>query len=206
VAHEIRNPLNAISMIAQRLKLEFSPRTDMEEYEQLTGTVVAETRRINDIVQQFLQFARPADLQKQPSQIGDILRLVAALLTPTAQQKKISLSIDCQAVKEIELDRDKIQQALLNLAQNSLDACSAGDRVQMTCKMVGEKIQVVIRDNGPGINEQDLPKIFHLYYTTREKGTGIGLSIVQQIINQHNGTITVESTPGHGAGFTIELG
>jgi len=205
VAHEIRNPLNAISMIAQRLKLEFTPQSDKAEYRHLTDTVVHESRRINDIVRQFLQFAKPAPLNKQPAEIGEIMQKVAALIQPAADEKKIKVTVDGQAVKAVEMDEDKIQQALLNLAQNSVDACSQGNEIRLAWRMVEQKIAITISDDGPGISEQDLPKIFHLYYTTRERGTGIGLSIVQQIINQHNGMITVESSPGKGATFTIEL-
>ena len=205
VAHEVRNPLNAISMIAQRLRLEFSPQADETEYQHLTATVVSEAKRINNIVQQFLSFARPAPLHKQPTDLASLLQQVATLIGPAAAEKGISVSIDCQVINEVEIDRDKMQQALFNLVQNSVDACSSGDEIHLTCRMVDEKIQLAVADNGPGINEQDLPKIFHLYYTTREKGTGIGLSIVQQIINQHNGMISVESRPGQGAAFTIEL-
>ncbi len=205
VAHEIRNPLNAISMIAQRLKLEFTPQTDSLEYHRLTETVIQETGRINEIVRQFLQFARPAPLHRRPVKPAEILGQVAALMTPPAQQKNISISVDCQPTPEIELDRDKLQQALLNLVQNSIQACNPGDTIQLGCGLKDEKIYITVQDTGPGISEQDLPKIFHLYYTTRENGTGIGLSIVQQIVNQHNGSITVDSAPGKGALFTIEL-
>jgi two-component system, NtrC family, sensor histidine kinase HydH len=206
VAHEIRNPLNAISMIAQRLKLEFTPPADAPEYSHLTETVIHEAGRINEIIRQFLQFARPAPLHKQPVQPAEILRHVATLLTPAARQKNIALAVECRTTAEIELDRDKLQQALLNLVQNSIEACSSGDRIHLGCRMTNEKLSITVQDSGPGISEQDLPKIFHLYYTTRESGTGIGLSIVQQIVNQHNGVITVDSSPGKGALFTIELG
>lgn len=206
VAHEIRNPLNAVSMIAQRLGLEFSPKEDAEEYYRLTRTVVSESRRINDIIQQFLTFAKPAPLNRGSCRVEEILDHVAGLIRPTAEGKGIKVTVHAQAVREFKIDRDKISQALLNLAQNSVDACSSGDEVQLACRPLGEKVQLIVRDNGPGIQQADLGKIFHLYYTTREKGTGIGLSIVQQIVNQHDGLITASSSPGQGATFTIELG
>jgi len=206
VAHEIRNPLNAVSMIAQRLGLEFSPKEDAEEYHRLTQTVVSESRRINDIIQQFLTFAKPAPLNRDRCRVEEILHHVAGLIRPTAEAKGIHVTVHAQPVREIEIDRDKMAQALLNLAQNSVDACSSGDEIQLACRPMGDKVHLIVRDNGPGIQQGDLGKIFHLYYTTREKGTGIGLSIVQQIVNQHDGLITVNSSPGQGATFTIELG
>ncbi len=206
VAHEIRNPLNAVSMIAQRLGLEFSPQEDAEEYHRLTQTVVSESRRINDIIQQFLTFAKPAPLNRDRCRVEELLHHIAGVIKPAAEAKGIKVTVHAHPVREIEIDRDKMEQALLNLAQNSVDACASGDEVQLACAPLGEKVQLIVRDNGPGIQQADLGKIFHLYYTTREKGTGIGLSIVQQIVNQHDGLIMVSSTPGQGATFTIELG
>jgi two-component system, NtrC family, sensor histidine kinase HydH len=206
VAHEIRNPLNAISMIGQRLRLEFQPGTEREEYEQLTKTLVSESRRINDIVQQFLQFSRPAPLNKQLVRLDGLVHNWGTLLTPVCSAKGVQLDVACSETVNIAVDADKLQQAIWNLVQNSLDACRAGDRIAITAETVQDKIRIIVKDSGHGISEQDLPKIFHLYFTTREKGTGLGLAIVQQIIAQHDGVITVDSQPGQGTTFTIELG
>jgi two-component system, NtrC family, sensor histidine kinase HydH len=206
VAHEIRNPLNAISMIGQRLRIEFQPAMEQEEYEMLTKTLVSESRRINDIVQQFLQFSRPAPLNKQSARLDALLQNWGTLLMPVCNAKGVQLELLCSETPAIAVDADKLQQAIWNLAQNSLDACRAGDRLTISCETVQEKIRITIKDTGHGISAQDLPKIFHLYFTTREKGTGLGLAIVQQIIAQHDGVITVDSRPGQGTTFIIELG
>ena len=206
VAHEIRNPLNAISMIGQRLRLEFKPAAEQEEYLLLTTTLVSESRRINDIVQQFLQFSRPAPLNKQPARLDSLLQNWGTLLAPGCSAKGVQLEVLCSETPAIMVDADKLQQAIWNLAQNSLDACQPGDRLTISCEPVQDNVRITIRDTGHGISEQDLPKIFHLYFTTREKGTGLGLAIVQQIVAQHDGVITVDSRPGQGTTFTIELG
>jgi len=205
VAHEIRNPLNAISMIAQRFLKEFEPASDAEEYQKLASTMVSETRRINDIIQQFLMFARPPKLQKSHLQVEAIVNSVATLIRHEADDKGIHIDVDCSPLPPIFADRDKLQQALLNIARNSIQACSTGDTIVMSCRGNEDTIEIKISDNGKGMEKDILDKIFNIYFTTKEDGTGLGLSIVQQIISQHNGTIDVKSKPGQGTTFTIHL-
>jgi signal transduction histidine kinase len=205
VAHEIRNPLNAVSMIAQRLNREFVPEQDVDEYRQLTNTLALESRRINDIVSQFLQFARPAPLNKIPTRIDDLVRHVASLMQGEAERAGVTLHAEVLDATEIEADADKLTQALLNLVHNSLAACRAGGRIDISSSRQGERMVIRIEDNGAGIAPEHLSKIFNLYFTTREEGSGLGLSIVQQIIALHDGTIQVQSDPGKMTRFTISL-
>jgi PAS domain S-box-containing protein len=205
VAHEIRNPLNAIGMIAQRFKTEFKPQEDEDEYNAMAFTMVNETRRINDIIQQFLQFAKPGKLNKTKIDIKSVLQNVMTLLQQSSAEKGIRITSDCASVAEIEADADRLGQVFLNIGQNALQACSEGDRIHFSCREQDNRLEIKIIDSGKGIKEEELDKIFNLYYTTRETGTGIGLSIVQQIISQHHGTIDVQSKPEEGTVFTIYL-
>ncbi|HNW59112.1 MAG TPA: ATP-binding protein [bacterium] len=205
VAHEIRNPLNAVSMVAQRLQREFTPAQDIAEYQQLTGMLVTESRRINEIINQFLQFARPAPLNKVCTRLDALVNHIAALMQGEAAHSGITLSSHCREVREMQADPDKLTQALLNLVRNSLAACKNGGHITLSCEPQGERILIRIEDDGAGIAPEHLGKIFNLYFTTREEGSGLGLSIVQQIIAQHEGTIEVESEPGQGTRFTINL-
>lgn len=205
VAHEIRNPLNAVSMIAQRLQLEFEPQADGPEYRELTTTLASESRRINAIITQFLQFARPAPLNKAPLRLDQLVGHVTALLQGEASQRGIAISQECRQVREIIADSDKLTQALVNLVRNSIAASSPGGRISLSCRQLGEQVAVEVADDGAGIAPEEIDKIFNLYYTTREEGSGLGLSIVQQIIAQHGGKIQVASQPGKGTHFTITL-
>lgn len=205
VAHEIRNPLNAIGMIAQRLKIEFKPQSDVEEFQQLTSTVVSETRRINEIIQQFLQFTRPGELNKQPANIRYLLQQTAILISSDAKLKAIDVIQNFQEVPDTNVDAGKLKQAFLNIAQNAIAACSQGDSIKISCKQTADSIIVVLSDTGHGMSQESLNKIFNLYYTTKESGSGIGLSVVQQIISQHNGVIEVQSVENQGTTFTIIL-
>ncbi|MBN1464132.1 PAS domain S-box protein [candidate division KSB1 bacterium] len=203
VAHEIRNPLNAIGMIAQRLKSEF-PMPD-QDYAQLTTTIVNETRRINGIIQQFLQFARPAELVTSRLTIAQPVAEMVTLLQPQAEKKGVRIVNDCQADIQIYADADKLKQVLLNLGQNAIDACSQGDVITIACEAKDNALVLRVQDTGAGIPLQERDKIFNLYFTSKENGTGIGLSLVQQIISQHNGTIEVQSEENVGSTFTITL-
>ncbi|MBN2354574.1 PAS domain-containing protein [candidate division KSB1 bacterium] len=205
VAHEIRNPLNAIGMISQRLHQEFAPKSDESEYLQLTDALYNETRRINDIVQQFLQFVRPPKIVKSVVDLEKVVSHVVGLMQGEAEKKGVKLSAECQPVPAIQADGDKLTQALLNLAQNSLAACSRDDHIEIGCRSEAGYVILEIRDSGSGIAPENLSKIFNLYFTTRKDGSGLGLSIVQQIVSQHDGHITVESKPGEGTRFDIFL-
>ncbi len=205
VAHEIRNPLNAIGMIGQRLKAEFRPTEDEQEYAQLTSTVVSETRRINDIIHQFLQFARPAALVKVPTDLHALIDDVSSMLKTQAESKNVTLTVQCEKLPPIQLDADKMRQVLLNLGQNAIDACDAKNRVTLSCHAENKMLLFEISDTGKGMTSDELKKIFNLYFTTKEKGTGIGLSVVQQIISQHNGVIDVRSEVDKGSSFIFSL-
>lgn len=205
VAHEIRNPLNAIAMIAQRLNMEFTPTGDVEEYRHLSAIIVSETRRINDIIDQFLQFARPPQLMKRTIDLCRIIRETASLLRQQAEGHNVAISVDCKDLPQLSADGDKLKQALLNLGQNAVQACEKGGQVSFHCDSDGSIVHLMVADTGRGIPIKDRDKIFNLYYTTREEGSGIGLSIVQQIISQHDGTIEFSSQEGQGTVFTIHL-
>ncbi|MBN1542199.1 PAS domain-containing protein [candidate division KSB1 bacterium] len=205
VAHEIRNPLNAISMIAQRFRSEFTPIDGGDEYRRLTAIVVDESRRINDIIQQFLQFARPAELAPEPVNLSEMVHDLVTLLGPEARSKKVELTAVCAVDGEVRLDRAKMKQALINLVRNGIDACSTGNRVELSCAREGKNLLIRVRDTGAGMDAEQLEKIFNLYYTTKEKGTGLGLPIVQQIVAQHGGAVYVESEKSRGTLFTLQL-
>lgn len=204
VAHEVRNPLNAIGMIAQRLNREFQPQSEAAEYHSLTQTVVAEVKRINQIIQQFLHYARPPKLNKVRCDWARFCQETVLLLQAPARQKGVALNATLVEVN-IELDCDQMRQALVNLLQNALDATPSGGTITLECQTLPDWLQISIRDTGQGIKPEHMDKIFNLYFTTKPTGTGLGLSLVHQIISQHQGSIHVKSKWGVGTEFTIRL-
>lgn len=205
VAHEIRNPLNAIAMTAQRFEQEFVPRKGAAEYRALTAVLRTEARRVNGIIQHFLRFARPPKLQRTPAGLRELLAHVITLLGAQAQDRGVALTVEHEGEGMLSLDRDQMTQALLNILLNALEATPAGGTISIRTRMDHHGGTVSIADTGRGIPADALPRIFDLYYTTRPDGTGMGLPMTQQIIAQHGGTVDVESTEGKGTRFTVTL-
>jgi len=204
VAHEIRNPLNAISMIAQRYKKEFKPEGNPGEYNSMTEVLLTETKRVNNIIQQFLRFARPPKLNKSKIKVNELVKDIFALVEPQCKSKGLLFEVKCDCEETVNLDIDLMKQVLLNILQNSIDAADKGKISAMVFRK-SDMIVFEISDTGMGIPEEKLEKIFNLYFTTKPRGTGMGLSIVQQIVSQHNGIVKVESKPGIGTKFIIEI-
>lgn len=205
VAHEIRNPLNAISMITQRFEKEFQPREGVQEYQSLASVLKSEVRRVNHIIQQFLRFARPPQLNLNRIALKQFINQVVTLFESQARAKGIHFQtkIDCDV--ELRLDREQMTQAILNLLQNALDATPAGGINTLSCTASNGAVTIVVQDTGSGIPKDRLDKIFNLYYTTKPDGTGMGLAITQQIVLQHQGTIEVKSEEGKGTRFNITI-
>jgi signal transduction histidine kinase len=211
VAHEVRNPLNAIAMSAQRLRREFfqgsptPPGTDRDELSQLLGVVEAETGRIDHIVQQFLEFARPPKLTPRRSALGPEVSSVVDLARSLAESRGVSLDVDATGAGEAFVDPGQLRQALDNLIRNAIDATPAGGTVRVTARSGARGHFIDVVDTGKGIAPEDLPRIFDLYFTTKPDGTGVGLAVTQQIVSAHSGTIEVDSKPGEGTRMTIWL-
>lgn len=203
VAHEIRNPLNAIAMIAQRFTKEFTPRRGLKEYRALTTVMQEETLRVNAIIRQFLAFARPPKVQRRQVYVPDLIDPIASLFASQAKGKAITFVASHEGTGTASIDPEQMKQALLNLLQNALDATPGGGHISLTATRVPEGIRFVVADTGSGMPATVLENIFNLYYTTKDHGTGLGLSITQQIVAQHGGTLDVASTEGKGTTFSI---
>lgn len=205
VAHEIRNPLNAISMIAQRYEKEFVPRSGLHEYRSLTGVLQKEVKRVNSIVQQFLRFARPPKPQLADVDARQFVDHVAILFKGQAEAKEVRFNAVCTADGLLFIDAGQMTQALINLLQNSLDAASRGGSIDLHVSKDQKSVSFRVTDTGSGIAAEQLGRVFDLYFTTKPDGTGMGLAITQQIVTQHGGVIRVESESGKGSTFLILL-
>ncbi|HQJ74709.1 MAG TPA: ATP-binding protein [Bacteroidota bacterium] len=203
VAHEVRNPLNSISIIIQRLLYEFEPVSEKDKFHKLISTIREEIARINKIIEQFLKFARRPKLNLRIENISDIVLKSIEVITPEAKNIKIIKNIESNLY--LKVDSDQILQALINVLKNSIQAVEKDGIVEVDLSGVEDGVYIKIKDNGKGIEKENLSKIFNLYYTTKPDGTGIGLSIVNQIISEHNGKIDIESEPKKGTTVNIFL-
>jgi len=205
LAHEIRNPLNAMSMIAHRLAKEFQTTRDSEEYQHLTGVLRSEVQRVSRDIQRFLEFARPQKPNAAQVHLEQFFSDVSALFEGQAIRKGVRFSATVEPGTTATLDREQMTQALLNLLQNALDATETGGSIRLSGSTRAGKTVITVSDTGSGIPREKLDAVFNLYYTTKDNGTGMGLPITQQIVSQHGGRITVASAPGKGSEFTITI-
>ena len=205
VAHEVRNPLNAISVIVQRLRREFTPRTDEGEYRQLTQVVAGEVERVNRIIQQFLELARPPALVKTRTDLASVLARAAETVEPQIRAAGLRLERDFAGVGEAQVDADQLHQVLLNLLVNAVEATDEG-HVRLAARSRPEGwVEIGVADTGSGIPAEDVERIFDLYFTTKAAGTGLGLSLVHRIVAEHGGRVEVQSERGAGTRFVILL-
>lgn len=205
VAHEIRNPINAIGMIAQRLNKEFTPVTNENEYQKITELLKNEVIRINKIITQFLNYAKPLELKISLQNSGSFFEEIYQLFLPQANQRQIRFIKQGDDNLTVKFDADLIKQALMNIIQNAFDAVSENGQVKINYYKSYNNFVIEISDNGKGIPEDQQKKIFDLYFTTKKDGNGLGLSIAQKIIHQHNGVISVSSKQNLGTTFKIIL-
>jgi len=210
VAHEVRNPLNAVGMTAQRLKREFlgaapADAGDRAELEELLSVMASETQRIDRIVQQFLEYARPPRLAPEPVDLGTLVGDVARRARSVAEARGVSLDVDVPGTGTALVDPAQLRQALDNLVRNAVEATPEGGRVSLAARREDRGHAIEVRDSGRGIEPDHLPRIFDLYFTTKADGTGVGLAVTQQIVAAHGGTIEVDSRPGAGTTMTVRL-
>jgi signal transduction histidine kinase len=172
---------------------------------QHVDVIATEIRRLDEVVQGFLKFARPEDLKLQPVVLSALFDEIAPVIRPEADRNGVVMSVECDASAIVNGDPAMLRQAFLNLALNACQAMPEGGTLRIQGKPAGRRVQVLVSDNGTGIKPEHLDRIFDLYFTTKPKGSGIGLSMVYRIIQMHDGEIEIESTPGKGTTFRILL-
>jgi len=203
VAHEIRNPLSSIKGFATYFKERYP---DRPADQQTADIMIQEVDRLNRVVGQLLEFARPISVKPKPVSLQALLDDSIKLITDRAAEKGISIKTQNNAqADEVRIDPDRINQVLLNLYLNAIDAMESGGELKVEISFDGQRRDVAIQvsDTGRGIRRQDLSKIFEPYFTTKSTGTGLGLAIAHNIVETMGGKITVESEKEIGTTFTV---
>lgn len=240
VAHEVKNPLNAMMIHLELLRQALSGREpvrrrhagsgagsvavgsaagghvaepavetaiDQRAALQHVSTIADEIRRLDQVVQGFLKFTRPQEVRLEPVSLQALLEELKPTIEPEAERTGVTLIIDCPpGVPDVSGDPALLRQVFLNLALNACQAMPQGGTLRIVCTPSrGQRVMVLVEDTGVGIAPDRLEKIFELYFTTKERGSGIGLSMVYRIVQLHDGEIEVQSTPGHGTTFRLQL-
>jgi len=240
VAHEVKNPLNAMTIHLELLKQKLAaaratinargeivplsgggplrpadiadgviaPRSmDIESALEHVRVITNEIKRLDEVVQGFLKFTRPEEVKLRAIAVRGLVDDVARIVAPEAATAGVQVHVDCpDSVPDISGDSGMLRQALLNLAINACQAMPGGGHLRVTCSAArGRRVEIRVEDTGVGISSENLERIFNLYFTTKEKGSGIGLSMVYRIVQLHDGEIEVESMPGVGTTFRLLL-
>ena len=204
IAHEIKNPLNAAMIHLELLRPTVKDKPDAE---QSLGVITDQVRRLDEVVQGLLKFTRPEDLQLQPVDLAELFEHLRPVLEAEAGKHKVDLRLEIAAgLPPVDGDPHLLEQAFLNLALNAFQAMPTGGRLRVSAQEGrGRLVAIEIEDTGVGIPPENLSKIFDLYFTTKPKGSGIGLSLVFRTVQLHDGDIEVQSTPGRGTTFRVQL-
>ena len=197
IAHEVRNPLGGLELYAGLLREALG---DQPERLEEVRRIEREVGHLNTVVSDFLEFARPVAPRLEPVQLEPLCREVADLARAGAAAR---VDVEVAPGAWAKADRAQLRRVLLNLARNAVAA--ARSRVQLTARAEGGRIQVAVRDDGVGVPPELRDQIFTPFFTTREKGTGLGLAFVREIVRDHGGEVSVRDADGGGSVFSFDL-
>ncbi len=234
IAHEVKNPLNAMMIHLELLRTKIRATQVAAQPEPVAAAggmlglgpgraaalpapvqgalehvsiIESEIRRLDEVVQGFLKFTRPEDLRLQPVKVHGLMDEILPIIETEASKHNVKVTVDVPpSVPAVNGDSAMLRQAFLNLAINACQAMPNGGSLRLKAGPSSRaRVEVIVQDTGVGIAPEHLSKIFNLYFTTKEKGTGIGLSMVYRIIQMHDGEVEVQSTPGRGTTFRVLL-
>ncbi|TVQ21883.1 MAG: PAS domain S-box protein [Spirochaetaceae bacterium] len=208
VAHEIKNPLGSIGIHLQLVNkvLDASESSEAETLREYLEVIAEEVDRLNSIVVDFLFAVRPMDIQLQDSDLNELIQEMVDFVGYELNAADIELALDLDdTVPSMCLDEKYFKQVLINLIKNAIHAMPDGGELRISTENRGDEVLLRVRDTGIGMSSDVIHKIFEPYYTTRDDGSGIGLTLVYKIIREHMGDIAVASEEGKGSTFTVSL-
>lgn len=207
LAHEIRNPLAIIKGSLQVFLGERGPTERMsEEAAELTRVLNQEIDRLDRVIKALLDFGRPSPAEMRAVDVDKVIAETLTLTGKYALKQGVEVTATSgPPLPEIHADADKLKQVLVNLIQNAVQSMPLGGTVRVGAQRQADGISITVADEGTGITKEELGRVFDPFHTTRDGGTGLGLTIVHRIVDQHNGTIAVDSEPGKGTSITVTL-
>lgn len=204
VAHEMKNPLNAMTIHIELLRAKLDAASPAFPH---LDVIAGEIRKLDDRIQGFLKFVRPEEVSFGPVPLAPLIQNVLAAVGPEADRAGVTIDARCSDPALLaEGDAAQLRDVFLNLAQNAIQAMPKGGRLSMACSALPDhRVSVRVEDTGVGIAPENLERIFELYFTTKDRGSGMGLALVFRAVQIHNGSIDVESTVGVGTAFIVVL-
>jgi two-component system sensor histidine kinase AtoS len=206
VAHEVRNPLSTVRMAAQRLQREFQvAEADREEYAELIDVLMSESDRVGTVVTEFLELGRPLALELEELPASQLLDEALAPLRLRSEQEDKRLQQETRGSAQVRVDRRRFTQLLGNLVSNALDAVPAQGWVRVLADCDRDGLHVTIEDNGAGMDADTLGSITKPFFTTKTRGTGLGLPLAKRLATAHGGSLSFSSQPGEGTQVQLFL-
>lgn len=202
IAHEIRNPLGSLTGAIEALAAGGLPG---DQRDRLANIVLRESGRLNDIIKNFLDYARPTPLARTAVDVTEVLDEIAVLLEHGAAAGRLKIARDYAGPLVWSLDAQQFRQALWNLCLNAQEAMPQGGELRLAAAVHRGRLQITVSDTGEGIPAADLAQVFEPFFSTKTGGSGLGLALVHRIVQEHGGEIDVQSAPGFGTSFTVRL-
>jgi len=202
VSHEVRNPLSSIGLNVELLE-EGLTSADRETRD-LLGAIHREIDRLRAVTEEYLRLARLPNPHLVPEHMPDVVRGAVQLLRLELEAAGIELELRlAEDLPLVALDEAQIRQVLINLLKNAREAMPEGGRIELEARASTDGVELIVRDHGVGMDGEQKERIFDLFYTTKQRGSGLGLPLTQQIVVAHRGHIRCESSPGRGTTFTL---
>ena len=205
VAHEVRNPLNVVGLSLQQLLSDKQMIADQPENKMLITTACEEIKRADRTLHDFLKYARPPKITKKDTNIYSLFTKVVEIIHQKTQDQNINTKINCDKNLSAEIDPELFHQVILNIALNAIDAMPDGGNLKFFASGYRNELYIIISDTGIGISPKNRNRIFELYYTTKQKGIGLGLPFVHRIVSMHGGKIIVSENKPRGTSIKIKL-
>ncbi len=201
VAHEVRNPLSGIAIALELMQAE----TENEEHKQTISEILNEIVRLERIVKGLFQLGHPKSLQLIECEPNDIVERALSLVNMRAKSKGVTIEKQLGCGNQFNVDHEQIEQVLLNLLINGIDATGSFGTVKVETKNCNGTVEIAVSDTGCGFSENDIDKILQPFYSTKERGTGLGLAISNRIVEAHGGKMNISSKKGSGSRFVVEI-
>lgn len=203
IAHDLKSPLMAIGGFANQVRRNLG---DDDASAQKLDIVIAQAARMENMVKDMLAFARPLELNKQEADLNALLDQVVEVAKAAAEEKACCITVELEGnAPKLKLDKDRMQQALLNLLSNGIEAMPADGTLRITTRNGLSKVEIEVSDQGPGIAPENQSDLFTPFVTTKKGGTGLGLSTAKKIVEAHGGSLTLKESSPKGTTFLIQL-
>lgn len=207
IAHEIRNPLNFISLSIDHIRKKYRPEDDKQgvNFEELVSSIKHEIHRLDKLVGDFLDYGRPLNLKVRDTDIEAVLNSVVEIIKARAELEKITIQREYHFLPELKVDPELFKTCVFNVVMNAFQAMPGGGVLTVNTEKLNGKFVLSISDTGHGVSRENLSKVFEPLFTTKANGLGLGLATTKRVIEEHGGSIDLETTEGRGSNFIISL-